>query len=126
MYSNKPIVFRKDRRKKPDIICNWLEFAGVFVWVVFLAALILYQDAQPQNETFFDRLLEVKLRQTWDFQTLNMAIYLLLFLFVLSIVSIVLNLRRMKRSTDHLRLTFVFSLVGSLIGLIMCIYLYIS
>lgn len=125
MYSNKPIIYKKERRNKPDIICQWLEFAGIFVWVVLLAALTLYEDAQPQEETFFDRLLEVKIRQTWDFRTLNTALCLLLLLFVLSVVSIILNLKRMKRSTDHLRVSFIFSLLGSLIGIILCISLYI-
>ncbi len=119
MYSNKPIVYKSERRKRPDILCRWLEFSSIFVWMILFCVLIFYQHAQPQVETFLDRFFQIKPRETWDYQMLNTAFYFLLFLFAYSGVSLFLNLKRLKRSTDRIRLSFIISLAGSLAGILL-------
>lgn len=118
MYSNEPIKYIKDRRKKPDIVCMYLEIAVVIVWLGFFVLLSLWHFAQPQKETFLDRLLDAELRKVTDFTLLDMAFYLLVFLSIFSLISLILNSIRLKRRTDRLRITFIISLFFSLAGII--------
>jgi glucan phosphoethanolaminetransferase (alkaline phosphatase superfamily) len=118
MYSNEPIVYKKDRRQRADIICIWLEVASFLVWIVLFVILLLYQNAMPREKMFFDRLLEVEIEETLDYSRFNLVFYLLVFLFVLSLVSLLLNFKRLKRKTDRIRISFIVSLVCSCIGII--------
>lgn len=118
MYSNKPIIYRKNRRHKQDIICVWLELASVLVWLVLFAIVLLCQKAYPRETTFFDRLFAVNLQDNLNSDYLTAAFCLLVALFVLSLVSLLLNFKRLKRSTDHLRLSFIINLVLSIVGMI--------
>ena len=49
MYSNEPIKYITERRKKPDIICRFLELAVIIVWFVILVLLSLWYFAKPQK-----------------------------------------------------------------------------
>jgi hypothetical protein len=118
MYSNKPIIYKKERRQKPDFICSWLEVSVALVWFVLFIIILLFQKAQPRDQTFFDRLLSVELQDTLNYGYLAPIIYLLVLLLVLSAVSLILNFKRLKRSTDHIRVSYIISLVFSVIGLV--------
>lgn len=125
MYSNKPIIFIEERRKKPDALCMWLEIASIAVWVILFCVLAFYQKAQPQVETFFDRFFQIEVRETWDLNKLKIAFYRLVFLLLFSAFSIFLNFKRLKRSTDRLRKSFIISLIGSVIGIIIYLFGYV-
>jgi len=125
MYSNKPIIFIEERRKKPDALCMWLEIASIAVWVIFFCVLFFFESARPQIETFFDRFFGLEVRETWDYSKLNIAFYLLVFLLLFSAFSIFLNFKRLKRSTDRLRKSFIISLIGSVIGIIIYLFGYL-
>lgn len=118
MYSNEPIKYRPERRKKPDIICRYLEIAVIIVWFAIFAILGLIHFAKPQEETFLDRLLNAEVRKTVDFTLLDTAFYLLVFLFFFSLISLIFNTRRLKRRTDHIRIFFIFSLIGLFAGIV--------
>jgi hypothetical protein len=118
MYNNKPIVYKKDQRQKPDFICTWLEVSGALVWFVLFVIIVLFQKAQPREKTFFDRLLAVELAETLNYSYLAPIMYLLVILLALSAVSLFLNFKRLKRSTDHIRVSFIISLIFSGAGLI--------
>ncbi|HAA25302.1 MAG TPA: hypothetical protein DCE11_04175 [Ruminiclostridium sp.] len=125
MYSNKPIFFIEDRRKKPDALCVWLEIASIAVWVLLFCVLIFYQKALPQVETFFDRFFGIEVRDTWDYSKLDIAFYLLVFLFLFSALSVFLNSKRLKRKTDRIRRSFIISLIGSFTGIIIYLFGYL-
>jgi len=125
MYSNRPIIFLEERRKKPDALCIWLEIASAAVWVIFFCVLVFYQKARPQVETFIERFFGIEVRDTWDYSKLDIAFYLLVFLFLFSAFSIFLNSKRLKRSTDRIRKSFIISLVGSVIGIIIYLFGYL-
>ena len=118
MYSNEPIKYRTERRKKKDIICKFLDAAVIIVWLIIIAVLSVVHFALPRKENFFDRLLKAEVRTTMDYSLLDTAFWLLVFLFVFSLISIILNTKRLKRRTDRMRKSFVISLTGSLIGIV--------
>ncbi len=121
MYSNKPIIYKKERRHRHDFICSWLEVTSFLVWLILFVIVLLYQKALPREATFFDRLLAVQLQNTLNSGYLTAAFYLLLILLALSIVSLLLNFKRLKRSTDHIRVSFIISLIFSVAGLLFMI-----
>lgn len=126
MYSNEPIKFIKDRRKKPDFLCRWLDFAVIIVWTVVLAIIAMIDFAvPPRSETFFERLLDVRVQKTVDIHLLNTAFWLLIFLFIFSLISLILNTRRLKRHTDRIHKSFIFSLIGSLAGIIIYFFYFV-
>ena len=118
MYSNKPIIYKEEKRKKPDFICSWLEISTALVWFILFMIILLFQKAQPREKTFFDRLFAVELQDTLNYSYLTPIIYLLMLLLVLSTVSLLLNLKRLKRRTDHLRISYIISLVFTAAGLV--------
>lgn len=118
MYSNRPIIYKKDRRQKKDFISSWLEVSGVLVWLILFATVLLFQKAQPRGKTFFDRLLAVELADTMNYTFLAPILYLLVLLLVLSAVSLFLNIKRLKRRTDHIRISYIIALVFAISGLI--------
>jgi heme/copper-type cytochrome/quinol oxidase subunit 2 len=122
MYSNKPILFKEERRIKADILSHWLEISSIVVWVALFVVIVLWQNASPQAETLLDSFFNVERSTAWNFRLLNIIFYLFVFLFVFSAVSIFLNFKRLKRSTDRIRLSFILSIFGSTIGIL--IYLF--
>lgn len=118
MYSNKPIIYKKEHRKRPDFICKWLEIATILVWISLFSVIFLFSNAQPRDETFFDRLFGVKPEKNWNYGILNTALYIMVFVLVLSVISLILNLKRMKRSTDRIRTSFIISIIGSFSGIL--------
>ncbi|AGC67989.1 hypothetical protein Cst_c09910 [Thermoclostridium stercorarium subsp. stercorarium DSM 8532] len=118
MYSNEPIKYIPERRKKPDIICRFLDAAVAVVWLLILSVLALVHFARPREENFFDRLFGVEVRKTMDYSLLNIAFCLLVFLFVFSLISLILNTRRLKRRTDYIRKSFIISLIASFAGIV--------
>jgi len=125
MYSNKPILFKEERRIKADILSQWLEISSIVVWVALFVIIVMWQIASPQTETLLDRLFNVERSTAWNFNLLNIIFYILVFLFAFSAVSIILNSKRLKRKTDRIRLSFIISIFGSVIGIIIYIFAFI-
>lgn len=125
MYSNKPILFKEERRIKADILSQWLEISSIVAWVALFVIIVMWQIASPQTETLLDRLFNVERSTAWNFNLLNIIFYILVFLFAFSAVSIILNSKRLKRRTDRIRLSFIISIFGSIIGIIIYIFAFI-
>lgn len=123
MYSNKPILFKEERRIKADILCQWLEISSIIAWVVLFVIIIMWQYASPRTETLLDRFFNVGRSETWNFSLLNTVFHLLVFLLAFSAVSIILNLKRLKRRTDRIRLSFIISTIGSVNGIIIYVFM---
>lgn len=115
MYSNEPIKYYKNRRGEPDAILKWLDIASVLTWFLILFNISLFLYARPVTENFFDRLFNVEVRDYWDTRFLTITFILSAFLFVLSLVSIYLNTKRLKRKYDRIRKSLIISAVFSFI-----------
>lgn len=124
MYSNEPIRFFKNRKGEPDIIVKWLDVASVLTWFLILFVLALFFYASPGEETFLDRLFDVKVRDYWDTRLLNATLILSTFQFILSAFSVFLNTRRLKRKGDRMRLSLIISTVFSL-AMMVCLVVFL-
>lgn len=119
VYSNEPIQYVKERRRKQDPIMQIIHVCNGLVWIILIAFMLVTDAAMPPTETFFDRLLGLKLREYWDYHILRVAQFVLLGLFAVSMAGIVLNSRRLKRKDDHMRISLLitafFSFIGSIV-----------
>lgn len=100
VYSNEPIRYYKNRRGKPDPIIRWLELSSILVWIIFMFNIVAILSAKPVEEGFFDRLFDVSVRSYWDIRYLQRSLIISIAQLVISVVSILLNTRRMKRKYD--------------------------
>lgn len=109
----------KDRRKGPDF---WLKLVRVFSIVNFIligAILFIADSAMPNNdETFFDRLFEVNRQSAWDFTHFKFIFILIIILFLGSGISLIANLKKMRRKTDRISFSNLISFILAGIGII--------
>lgn len=91
-----------ERRKGPDIVVKAVWWTVGVSWLLIITALLFTDKAKPVRETFFDRLLEVSVRQYWDQELLKKAFIVLLVNMVVCIVGFFLNMMRQRRKTDKI------------------------
>lgn len=107
-------------RKGPDLILRLIDIFSVILWGFFFVNVSLIVYAKPVDETFFDRLFHVSVRDYWDFKLLQFALILSLVQFFISLFSLYLNSRRLKRKNDRIRKSIIISIFTSLV---LCIFL---
>lgn len=110
-------ITRVERRKRPDFLVKWVKWTGLISWCILIPGLYFVEKARPPMETFFDRLLEIETRQFWDVEYIDIAFYLMAALFILSMVSIIINSRRLKRKGDRLSPSLSINAALSMIGI---------
>jgi formate hydrogenlyase subunit 3/multisubunit Na+/H+ antiporter MnhD subunit len=107
---------RIERRKGPDIWMKIVSWASIAGWIVLFAIIYILSKAKPQTENFFDKMLNVRLRKTWDIDLAQYAFYLMIFLLIFSFSTFIINIKRHKRKTDRyspsIILMFIFSVMG--------------
>lgn|GEM_PF-1762342 len=106
---------RTDERKGPDIIVKTINLLSIGLWIFIIFNLCIILLSRPVGETFFDRLLNISVRNYWDANLLTFALVLSLIQFVISIFSFVLNTKRLKRKGDRIRISIIISIFFSLI-----------
>jgi hypothetical protein len=108
-----------ERRQGPDLLVRWVKWTGYCAWILALIIIGITTYAKPQIETFFDRLLEVKLRKTWDMELMQYAFYLMVATFILCSIALVVNFRRKRRKSDRFNKSILFLGIVSLFGAIL-------
>lgn len=81
----------QDRRRGPDILVKWVKWASLISWLIVSIVLFIIDRARPPVETFFERVLNIKLRTTWDEDLLKYSFYLLIALFIFCAISLIFN-----------------------------------
>ena len=100
----------KNRRIGPDTIMNIISGISILSWIILVVIFIMIAVTNPGSNR-----LGGGIAGGWG----KTAIYaLFVFLIILSISGIVFNTTRMKRKTDKLRLTPIFSGILAVIALI--------
>lgn len=107
----------KDRRRKPDILVKWVNWSVGIGWCLIIAILGITTYAKPEDTNMFYQMFNVKLRTTWNYSLINTAFYLLIFLFIFSLVSILFNAMRQRRKSDKFNKSLIFHAIASLVGI---------
>lgn len=118
VYSNEPIRYYRNRRRRTDPIIQWLELSSVMVWFIFMFSLVAFIAAKPAEEGFFYRLFDVSVRGYWDARLLQRSVIISAIQLVISAVSLILNTRRLKRRTDKIYISHCVSVPVSLLMII--------
>lgn len=115
------------KRKGPDIISRMIDIGSVILWGFLIVNVIIILFARPEGETFFDRLFNISVRDYWDAALLQVALILSLAQLVISIISLYLNSKRLKRKDDRIRASIIISIfVALLICLFLTLFLYLT
>lgn len=107
------------RRKGPDPWSRSLRYLALTGWLLLVCAIFILDSAKPEVETFFERVYDIRLHQQWDMDLAQYLLWLMTLGLLLSIVGLVINARRIRRSTDQWRLSLVFLGIISLAGMIL-------
>jgi len=114
-------IHLKEKRKGPDKWIKIMKSAALISWSLFVFAFYLIGKAQPQLESFFERWLNVRVREGWDEKILFYAFILMLVIFYFSCFGLVINTRRHKRKTDRYSPALIFLFITSMF----CVVLYL-
>lgn len=110
------IFYHSDKRKGPDLILRLISLSSIILWGFIILNFCVILSAKPEFESFFDRLLNLTVRDYWDYRLLNISLVTSLIQFILSVLALFLNTRRLKRKTDRIRASIIIiSLVLSII-----------
>lgn len=105
----------KNRRIGPDTVLNIITGISIVTWVVLGVVFIILAISKPTSSG----MAASRPGLSSGVQLGTTAIYgLLVFLLILSVAEIIFNMTRMKRKSDKMRLTPIFSGILSIAGLI--------
>jgi hypothetical protein len=107
-----------NRREGPDLLLKFITWISIIGWALISSVLLIIARAEPESETFFDRLLQVQVRKTWDTELLHYAFILMIFLFIISGVGLYINSKRMRRKGDKYRLSLITMAIFSAVGMV--------
>ncbi|OGO77477.1 MAG: hypothetical protein A2Y23_00590 [Clostridiales bacterium GWB2_37_7] len=108
-----------DRRQKSDGIIKLVTFISTIGWILIIICAILVIYARPDQPNMFYKMFNVSTRDYWNYSLLNIMFILLIFLFVLSLIGIMMNAMRQRRKTDKINKSLIFQAIMSLVGMIL-------
>ena len=106
----------KNRRRGPDFVIKVINWISGISWGVLAIIFAIIVMTNPTSKGMSVSRPSLKgTSAAW----MSNAIYgLFVFLIILSVSGIIFNMTRMKRKTDKMKLTFFFSGILAIIGLI--------
>ena len=107
-----------DRRKGPDPLTKSLRWIAVLSWMIMFIILIILAIAKPDDVTFFDRQFGVTRNTSANLSLIRTIFYLMIFGFLLSLIGLIINLRRLRRRDDEYRISLILISIISFLGII--------
>jgi hypothetical protein len=113
-----------ERRKGPDFWMKSLRWFAITGWLFMVAALLIFGKAKPQVETFIERYYNIKLRITWDVEVMRYIFFLMILGLGISVIGLVINIRRHQRKDDEYRVSMIILGLISLFGIFLYLFLF--
>lgn len=110
---------RIDRRKGPDFWVKAVGYSRFIVWLLVLLVLFFLSFAKPEMETFFDRMLHVNVRKTWNNELVKRAVYISILVYFLCASAFIENSTRKKRKEDRYSITLILMGIISFVGVVL-------
>lgn len=107
-----------EKRTGPDFLVRWIRISSFMVWLMIGIFLLINDFAKPQQTTFFDRLFDISRRTAWDSQLLMASFIVAVVLFFFSLLSLIINTRRLKRKSDRISISLIISLIVSILSIL--------
>lgn len=105
-----------EHREGPDLLAKWAKYSGLVAWAIIFLMLIFIGQAKPQIYTVLDAKYNKISRNTWDQAYLIYAFICAGAAFIFSLISLLINSRRIKRKTDRIKISLLISLLVSSIA----------
>ena len=112
MTATEQNTIKNERRKGPDALCKAFAWLAIAAWCLFLLALIVAHYARPEMDTGLIRYWGIDIRTDWRPKLTLYLQWMLWATTVLSGVSLLLNLLRSRRRSDHLHLNIILLLLS--------------
>lgn len=90
-----------ERRHKKDWVVRSVNIIAVIGWLCAFVSLMLIDQAKPEIEDFFSRLLNHRVRDYWDVALLRIGVGALTVSFVTCVTGFFVNMIRHRRKTDR-------------------------
>ncbi len=104
----------KNRRKGPDFVINVVKWISIIIWVIIAIIFLLIVVMKPTSSgTQMSRVVHGSSSKGMT----NTIFVLLVIQLIMSVAGIIFNVTRLKRKSDTIRLTLVFSGIISVAGL---------
>ena len=100
------------------IFTNITKFINIFSWIIALISMIIIDQARPPFESFLNRIKHMPLRKTWDTDIMQNAFYLLTFLLLLCVFSIIINAVAYKKENYSFKFSPIFLSISSVASII--------
>ncbi len=91
-----------ERRKGPDSVVKAVWWTAGISWLLFIAAVIFFETARPEAETFFDRQFDISIRDYWNENALQYVFFILVLNLAVCVIGFIFNMTRHKRKTDKI------------------------
>ena len=108
-----------EKRLGPDFYVYWIRISSFIVWLVLGIFFLVTDLAKPQQTTFFDRLFDVSRRSIWDQNLMMIAFLVAVILFFFSLLSLIINTKRLKRKEDRISISLIISLIASTLSILL-------
>lgn len=97
-------------------VLGWL---CIFGWCLFVAALIVFHYARPEQSTLLTEIFSVNIRDYWRLTLADVFVLLLLFGVAISTVVLAINFVLFRQNRQHIwlnNIVLLLTCVGSLAG----------
>lgn len=98
-----------------DVLLQLLTLCGVITALIVVTAMVLLSMAQPSS---WSRINTFNTTGWWDKTLLRYFYYLMLLGFAMSSIGIFINMKRLKRKYDSVRVNLVFMWLFSVVGIV--------
>ena len=115
---------RSELREGPDLWVRVLRWFGIAGWMIMLVVYVLLDLARPERGTFVDTMyfkqlgIPVNVGSRWDMGLVEIIFYLMVLSLCISIIGLLINTARRKRSDDGFRKYLIILGLISLFGVI--------
>jgi len=107
-----------ERRKGPDAVVKTVWWSTGISWLLFIAALVFFDKARPERETFFDRMFDVRVRDYWNENALQYAFFILMLNLAICVIGFICNMMRRRRKTDRISKSILILGTATLAGIV--------
>lgn len=108
-----------EKRIGPDFLVYWIRLSSFIVWLLLGIFFLVADFAKPEQVTLFDRLFDVTRRTVWDQNMLMISFFVAIVLFFFSLLSLIINTRRLKRKSDRISISLIISLIVSTLSILL-------
>ncbi len=107
-----------ERRRGPDAVVKAVWWTVGISWLLFILAVIFFETARPETETFFGRQFNVSIRDYWDENALLYVFIVLVLDLSVCIMGFIFNMARHKRKTDKISKSILILGIAALGGIL--------